>query len=252
MASMSAFDTSIRLLASASFLVASVAAGCGGGKPGGATTATGTTTTTPPSGADTFAAQKTGPIAPGCASSFCAEVELDATLACHDATSDVKFTLATNIRGKTDQLSCAAVENKAGGLDLHVGVSPDATAGEAEAGKEVWFKLRSYKGPGTYPLENLADDADHMGLKLSGLTTGHSERHATVGTVSCIPKICEAIVAEGSQPIPSGDTVQEFRVRVEIRCPRGGQVGNMLCEEGSTRCTFSETPTLLADLACRQ
>lgn len=253
------YQSAVPVRAFACVLVSGAALFACGGKTSGAGSSSAPASTAPTAGApaipggDTFATQKTGPIAPSCASSFCAEVELDSKLACRDTVSEVDFTLATRISGKTDQVSCYGDKNASGGLDLRVGISPDATASEDASNNEVWFKLRNYTGPGTYPLENLADDGDHMGLKLTGKSAGHSEGVITVGTVACIPKVCEAIVAEGSQPIPTDEsTVHEFRVRVEIRCPRGGEVGNMHCEAGNTRCTFSETPTLLADLACRQ
>lgn len=204
----------------------------------------------PTPGGDTFAAQKTGPIAPRCASSFCAEVEAAVQLACRDDTNEVDFTMATKLTGKTDQVTCGGEKNASGGMDLRIGLSPMPGAPE---NNHVWFQLRNYTGPGTYPLVNLADEGDHMGLKLVGTTSGHSERERTVGTATCIPQACQAIIAEGSQPIPTDEmSTHEFRVRVEVRCPRGGAVGDMNCEQGATRCTFAETPTLLADLACRQ
>ncbi len=239
-------------------LVSAAAIAACGGKGSTAGSSTGPAPSSPSGapalpGGDTYAAQKTGPIAPNCAEAFCAEVEFGSKLACRDNISELDFTLATRISGKTDQLSCAGVQNASGSLDLHVAVRPALTASEEEAaGNEVGFKLRNYTGPGTYPLENLPDDGDYMGLKLTGKSAGHHEKVITVGTVACIPKVCEAIVADGSQPVPTDEmSTHEFRVRVEIRCPRGGQVGNMHCE-GGTMCSFAETPTLLADLVCRQ
>lgn len=244
-------DTIIRTVSSVLFGV-SVVAACGGKGTSSSSPAAQQPASTAPTGGDTWATQKTGPIAPGCEKSFCAEVDLGAKLSCRDTVSELDFTLATAIRGKTDQLSCSGDKNTTGGSDLVVGIDPLGTAPESGS-HSVWFRLRNYTGPGTYPLENLADDGDHLGLKLVGASAGHTEKVITVGTVACIPKVCEAIVAEGSEPIPTDEnSTHEFRVRVEIRCPRGGQLGNMICEAGNTRCQFSETPTFLADLACRQ
>ncbi len=232
-------------LISAALLLACGGKGAGGPQPGAPQSGA-----APAPGGDTFAAQKTGPIAPGCASSFCAEVDAAVQLACRDYANEVDFSMATRLAGKTDQVTCSGDRNASGGLDLWIGLSPMP---DAPADNQVWFKLRDYTGPGTYPLVNLPDDGDHMGLKLVGTTSGHSESVRTVGTLSCIPQACQAIVAEGSEPIPTDEmSTHEFRVRVEVRCPRGGTVGDMYCEQGATRCTFAETPTLLADLACRE
>ncbi len=253
-ARMSSAVVSIRSL-STTLISAALLLACGGKGAGGPQSGAGGASASgaggaPASGGDTFATQKTGPIAPNCASSFCAEVEAAVQLACRDDTNEVDFTMATRLAGKTDQVTCGGDQNASGGMDLRIGLSPMPGAPE---NNEVWFKLRNYTGPGTYPLVNLADEGDHMGLKLIGTTTGHSEGVRTVGTASCIPQACQAIVAEGSEPIPTDEmSTHEFRVRVEVRCPRGGAVGDMNCEQGSTRCTFAETPTLLADLACRQ
>lgn len=247
---------SVRLL-STTLLSSALLLACGG-KGGSGTTQPQpqpqASTAAGPTGGDTFAAQKTGPIAPNCAGAVCAEVELASQLACRDTVSELDFSLTTQISGKTDQVSCYGDKNKSGALDLVVSFAPDGSASEDVAGSNsVGFRLRNYTGPGTYPLENLADDGDHTGVKIVGKTSGHHERTATVGTVSCIPKVCEAIVAEGSQPIPTDEmSTHEFRVRVEVRCPRGGQLGNQACEPGNTRCSFSATPTFLADVACRQ
>lgn len=244
------------LLSRFAFLAAAVLApACGGGAKGGAAQSTQPGGAGAPTGGDVFATQKTGPIAPGCAGSFCAEVDLDVKLACRDTINDVDYTQATRITGKTGELTCSSQPGKDGKTkDLRVGISPSKDAPEdVFNSNEVWFLLRNYTGPGTYPLVNVADEGSHMGFAVKGKTSGHTEDVITVGTVECVPQACEAIVAEGSDLLPTDENqTHDFRVRVEIRCPRGGQIGNMHCEPGNTRCTFSETPTLLADLVCNE
>lgn len=70
--------------------------------------------------------------------------------------------------------------------------------------------------------------------------------------MECLPSPCEAVVSEGSEPIPNDPyTVHEFRLRVDITCDAGGTLTDMLgCDSGGTTCTFVEAPTLAFQVVC--
>ncbi|WP_373048540.1 hypothetical protein [Vulgatibacter sp.] len=187
------------------------------------------------------------PIAPNCASSFCAEVEVDSRLSCHDPIGEKDYALVTNIQGRTEQVSCYADGYGDGTSkpDLVVGIAMDGAGDDAS---EVWFRLRNYVGAGTYQLYNVADDLNHVGLLLQ------NSDGLAAGTLDCVPASCVATVSENSDLLPD-DPMQthEFRVRVEISCPGGSTVTDMHCEsEFQTVCTFDAAPTLRFDLACNQ
>jgi hypothetical protein len=212
------------------------------------------TTPAPTAGAGSFAAQRTGPIAPACSEAFCADVDVAATLSCTDRVSGSTFTMSTRVVGRTTQVSCAVDASPSGGLDLRLVAAPENAEGDMS---ELGFKLRNYTGPGTYPLVNLEEEGDHLGLNVRGnvpRAPGESGNAAqNVGSASCRPSACQAIVAEGSEPIPTDEySTHEFRVRAEVRCPAGSTLGGLGCGDDETvSCTFDRTPTLLVDFACR-
>lgn len=192
-------------------------------------------------------------IAPNCDEAWCAEVVVDATLACDDPIGEKSFDLVTSFQGVTKELSCAGRENGDGGLDLMVGVSPAEGQSGGNYG-QVAFLLRNYDGPGTYPLYNLSDEGNHEGLLLSGNISPDDGNHSrTVGTVECRESPCQAVVAEGSaDAIPDDDhSTHEFRVRVEVQCTAGGVLTDMLCDDDALSCAFVSAPTLKFDLVCR-
>lgn len=193
-------------------------------------------------------------IAPNCETSVCAEVDVSAALTCRDDILEIDFTMATNISGRVDQTSCG-VDDVGGGQDLSITVGPVDPGSEETS--FVSFRLRNYKGPGTYPLSMLEEEGNFTGLELHGNNTvpdGVGSHDNSVGTVYCKPVICEATVAEGSEPIPNDpSTVHDFRLRVDIACPSGGILTDFnVCDDPptGTTCTLDAAPTLKLDLVC--
>ncbi len=202
----------------------------------------------------THTAQRTGPIAPSCSEWSCAEVEMSVALSCNDPRGDERaqrFGSATRISGRTTEVGCGVTERD-GGLDLNLMVRP-TNAAEGDH-SEVNFTLRSYTGPGTYRLFNREDENDFAGLEVVGnvdAPPGSRNAEIQAGTVACRQPACEAIVAEGSEPIPTDEyAVHPFRVRVEVRCPAGSEISDFGCEDDGTICAFASTPTILADFLC--
>lgn len=190
------------------------------------------------------------PIAPNCEEPWCAEVEIDATMDCVNPLAESEYSMETSIQGLTKELSCYGDENADGGLDLVVGVSPaDGQAGGDFS--EVWFRLRNYEGAGTYPLHNLASDGNHEGLLIVGNVDGDTNSNQTVGTTSCRETACEAVVSEHSDELPNDpSSAHPFRARVEITCPAGTTLTDMLCDDDAVACTFVGEPTLKFDVLC--
>ncbi len=191
-------------------------------------------------------------IAPGCAASVCSEVELAASFDCYSPILDQQFTMTAGISGVVAQTTCDVID-AAAAQDLAVMVGPVDPDDDDESA--FGFRLRGYTGPGTYPLYHLDDEGTHFGLEITGNNTvapGTGNPWNTVGTRSCEPQICEAIVDEESEPIANDpNTTHDFRVRVEIVCPAGGVLTDMHCEENAqTRCTLTEAPTLKFDVVC--
>lgn len=189
-------------------------------------------------------------IAPNCDEAWCAEVEIDVTMSCEDPLSEQSFSVETSIQGLTRQLSCWGEENASGGMDLGVGVGPaDGQSGGNFS--EVGFRIRNYDGPGTYELFNVEGEGNHEGLIITGNPDDTEIPAQTVGTVACRTSTCEAIVSENSDSIPTDPySVHEFRVRVEVVCPAGASLGNFLCDDDATICSFTKEPTLHFDLLC--
>jgi hypothetical protein len=200
----------------------------------------------------------TGPIAPDCTEplDWCAQVEVDAALACKDVDSN-DFTVTTRFSGKTDGVSCGAEDTgaKDGSThDLWFKIQPPQADTEAYATHAVQFWLPNYTGPGTYTLESVdASDYRGQGIWLQGATAGSQAdaKTASAGSEVCKPSPCQAIVAEGSDKIPHDESqVQGFRVRVEVKCTDGGELWtNADCAENS-RCTLQGVPTMKFDVVC--
>lgn len=173
-------------------------------------------------------------------------------MSCDAPIAEKSFQFTTSIQGLTKELSCWGEENGGGGMDLGVGVSPADGQGGGNY-SSVWFRLRDYTGPGTYPLYNVDGEGNHEGLMISGnVDIEDWNLDQTVGTVACRESACEAIVAENSDTIPNDAyETHEFRVRVEVRCPAGATLTDMLCDDDATSCAFVGEPTLKFDLACR-
>ncbi len=217
--------------------------------PGSSTTPSATTETA-------SAARRTGPIAPGCTEWNCAEVEMSVSLACNDPRANdgaQRFGATARISGVTDQVSCAVSDAADGsGRDLRLMVRP--ANGPEDDASEVNFQLRGYVGPGTYPLINLEGEGDFMGLEVVGnvdAPSGTRNAEIEVGTAECRRSACEAVVAEGSEPIPNDEyAVHPFRVRVEVRCPAGSEIGEIACHEDSPTCAFTTAPMLVGDFLC--
>ena len=94
-----------------------------------------------------------------------------------------------------------------------------------------------------------------MGLFVRGKAGGSQADEkvswATAGW--CRPLPCQAIVHEGSEPIPMGDEVQEFRVGVEIQCEAGeyfwsNQGGE--CSDASNHCSLAAGSVFKFDVQC--
>ncbi|OJY16453.1 MAG: hypothetical protein BGO98_30705 [Myxococcales bacterium 68-20] len=204
-----------------------------------------------PEAAADAGASEAGPIAPECEESFCAQVDVSAKLQCHDAVSNKDFSMTTSLSGRTTEVTCDVEDKEGGGQDLRIGVRPGSAT--PEDASEAWLRIRSFTGPGTYPLVHVKDEGSHQGFELSGKATS-SEGHQTVGTLHCLPSPCEAVVAPETEPVPNDPgTVKEWRVRLEVRCAAGGTLSNMHCEsDARTVCTFDEAPTLRFDVACRK
>jgi hypothetical protein len=190
----------------------------------------------------------TGPIAPECTKelAWCAQGHAAASLACKDVDGK-PYTITTTFSGKTDNVACAVSES--GDLELRLGPPQADTA--AYDTHWVRFRLRSYTGGGTYELTRSADeDIDH-GFQLQGAAGGSQadEGALTAGTWACGPSPCKAVVAPESEPIPNGDDVQEFRVRVEVRCDPSGKLWwHPDCN--ATDCSFTSAPTFNFDVQC--
>lgn len=191
-------------------------------------------------------------IAPLCETAACSQAELSASFDCYSPILEQHFTMTAALSGLVDQTSCGVYDVGAE-QDLEVLIGPvDPSSDDASA---FGFRLRGYEGPGTYPLYHLAEEGDHHGLSITGnntVTPGTGNPFNTVGTLSGEPSICSAIVHEESEQIPNDpNTVHDFRVRVEIRCPAGGVLTDMHYEEDAqTRCTLKAAPTLTADVLC--
>lgn len=194
------------------------------------------------------------PIAPNCEGSVCAEAEVDASLSCEDEILQISFEMTSQISGVVAQTSCG-IEDVDGGQDLEIEVGPvDPSATDQSY---VVFRLRGYKGPGTYPLKQLEADGNYKGLEIHGnnnVPAGVGNPDNSVGTVFCKPVICEATVAEGSETIPNDpSSTHDFRLRVDIACPAGGiltDFGECNDPPEGTTCTLDAAPTLKLDVVC--
>lgn len=170
-------------------------------------------------------------------------------LDCYDPAWEQEFKTTTRIEGLTTEVSCYGRDG-----DLRVQIAPHTD--KEDRYHKVSFRLRSYTGPGRYALTNNPDESANIGLEIVGRTDrpdGRGNDDQVIGTNACFPSACEAVVAEGSDPIPNDPmTVQEFRVRVEVHCEAGSKLYDMHCDERHvTACTFPTTPTLRFDVACR-
>lgn len=190
-------------------------------------------------------------IAPQCDETFCAQADVEAELSCYSDAYEAAFTMKLAIAGKTDGAFCA-VNGEGAAQDLTLTVrAPDAKENDHST---LGFTLRGYTGPGTYPLYNGSGESDHIGLKLTGnaeRTNGNADQ--TIGTWECMdPPPCEAIVAEGSDPIPTEASVKAFRVRAEVRCKPDIKLGDpLICDDPKdVGCSFVGTPTLRTDIVC--
>jgi hypothetical protein len=197
----------------------------------------------------------TGPIAPECTEPLdsCAQVDVDAVLACKDVDSH-DFTITTRFSGKTDGVSCAAEDTGDGSHDLWMTLQPPQANSEAYNTHAVRFWLPNYAGPGRYELESLeTGDFRNMGIWFQGATGGSQaqEKSKSANDEACTPSPCHAIVAEESEPVPHDPSgVQEFRVRVEVKCSAGGELWWHPDCKGNSRCTIEGEPTLKFDVQC--
>ena len=199
----------------------------------------------------------TGPIAPECteANEWCAQVQVDAQLACKDVDS-LDYTITTRFSGKTDGVACGAEDTGAkdgSSHDLWLTLTPPQSS-DGYGIHAVQFWLADYKGPGTYALASVeSGDYRNRGIWLQGAASGSQadEKAASAGSELCKPSPCQAIVAQESEPIPHDDSqVQAFRVRVEVQCTDGGELWSHPDCEANSRCTLQGAPTLKFDVVC--
>lgn len=200
----------------------------------------------------------TGPIAPECTERLgrCAQVEVDALLACKDVDS-LDYTITTRVSGKIDSVACGVEETGAkdgSSHDLWLSFQPPQADTEAYNTHAVQFWLADYKGPGTYALESIeSGDYRNRGIWFQGATGGSQagEKSAAAGSDVCKPSPCRAIVKQESEPIPHDPyQVQEFRVRVEVQCNDGGELWTHPDCNAKSRCTLQGAPTLKFDAQC--
>jgi hypothetical protein len=194
------------------------------------------------------AGPQTGPIAPECTESldWCAQGHADVRISCKDVDGK-PYTITTTFAGKTDNVACAVSDS--GDLALTLGPRQADTA--AYDTHWVRFRLRNYTGGGTYELTRSADeDIDH-GFEMQGAAGGSQadEGALTAGTWACGPSPCKAIVAPESEPIPKGDSVREFRLRLQVQCDAAGKLWwHPDCN--ASDCSFTSTPALSFDIQC--
>lgn len=189
-----------------------------------------------------------GPIAPLCTEElgWCAQTKIDTLIHCVDV--DLKpYSITTAMEGVV-QPSCSAEDG-----DLYLAITPPDTSADHDV-YAVRFWLKNYAGPGTYPLLMDLNDSSFrtIGLTIQGVSTrqGQDVSWATAGI--CAPITCEAIVHGPSQPVPHADSVQEFRVRVEVICDPGtAMMGNegADCSLPENRCTLQHA-TIKMDVQC--
>lgn len=187
-------------------------------------------------------------IAPSCESSSCYEVSIRSSLSCEtfgNGDNDYTFESKLAIEGKTEKGGCTVYSDSEGErVDLHCQVLPPEGA-ETPDYSEVYFRLKDYKGPGTYELI----DEDDLGGAGRGLTlrgnvdsSEHPDKFGTAFTTPC-GQGCVAKVSDRSEP--AGAPGELFRFEVDITCPNGPLVDAIptSCSRG-TRCTPSEDTVL--------
>lgn len=156
-------------------------------------------------------------IAPNCESSSCFEVEIDVTMACQSFgySQNYSFDSETSIHGVVENGGCTTYADGNGRFDLHCHTftSHDYS--------KIYFRLKDYKGPGTYPLiheDDLGGSNQGLGLRGNVSSSSHPDKFFEADASEC-GSPCVAVVSERSEPVnQEGKT---FRFEVDITCPEG-------------------------------
>lgn len=187
-------------------------------------------------------------IAPNCQSTSCYEVRVRSSLSCETfggGDNDYSFVSTLAIEGKTENGGCTTYKDDATGrVDVHCQVlTPEGTPQSDSS--QVYFRLKDYKGPGTYELIDEEDlGGGSRGLVLVGNVDSprHPDKFGRAFTTPC-GRGCIATVSDRSEP--AGGLHEVFRFEVDITCPNAPLVDAIppACSWG-TRCMPSEDTVL--------